>query len=157
MVSGRPPVIMFASEGPKDSVRNIVATGEFVFNLAGLAQAQAMNITSGTYPADVDEFSVAGLEKLASDTVSPPRVAGAPAAMECRLLRVVTLDDTAGQPIASQIVFGQVVRVHIDTVCLVEGLFDITRARTLARCGYRGDYVAVNETFEMLRPVVNPR
>lgn len=155
MVSGRPPVIMFSSEGAKDSVRNILATGEFVFNLAGLAQAQAMNITSGTYPADVDEFAVAGLDKLGSEVVSPSRVADAPAAMECRLLKLVTVEDLAGRPIASQIVFGQVVRVHIDKACLVDGLFDITRARTLARCGYRGDYVAVNETFEMLRPAVN--
>ena len=49
---------------------------------------------------------------------------------------------------------GQVVRVHIDTDYLADGLFDIEKAGTIARCGYRGDYAEVSSVFEMLRPVI---
>ena len=152
--SSTPPILIFGSEGRKDSLDNIEATGEFVYNLATRSQLEAMNQSSGAYAADVDEFVEAGLDKIASDAVAPPRVAGAPAALECRLLEIKPLVDLEGNTLARELVIGQLVRVHIDTAFLTDGLFDIAKARTIARCGYRGDYVEVTETFEMLRPVI---
>lgn len=149
-----PPILIFGSEGRKDSLRNIEASGEFVYNLATRAQAEAMNQSSGTYPPHVDEFTEAGLGKIASEIVAPPRVEGAPAAFECKLLEIKPLVDLEGNGLARELVIGQVVRVHIDPDFLTDGLFDIAKARTIARCGYRGDYVEVTETFEMLRPVI---
>jgi flavin reductase (DIM6/NTAB) family NADH-FMN oxidoreductase RutF len=49
-------------------------------------------------------------------------------------------------------VIGQIVRVHIDNRCLVDGRFELSLAQTIARAGYRGDYVKANQVFEMLRP-----
>lgn len=149
-----PPILIFGSEGRKDSIDNIEATGEFVFNLATRALAEAMNLTSGNYPRGTDEFAVAGLEKAASDVVAPPRVAASPASMECKLLEIKPLVDLDGHRLARELVIGQVVRVHIDPDYLTDGLFDIARAGTIARCGYRGDYAQVNSLFEMIRPVV---
>ena len=68
------------------------------------------------------------------------------------VLPVLPLKDLAGEPTGSALVLGQVVGVHIDPAFLKDGLFDITAARTIARCGYRGDYAAVKRVFEMLRP-----
>lgn len=150
-----PPILIFGSEGRKHSLDNIEATGEFVFNLATRRLAEAMNLTSGTYAAGVDEFEIAGLEKTPSDAVAPPRVAAAPAAMECKLLEVKPLADLDGNRLSRELVIGQVVRVHIDGDYLTDGLFDMVKAGTIARCGYRGDYVEVRELFEMLRPSVN--
>lgn len=155
--SSAPPILIFGSEGRKDSLSNIEATGEFVYNLATRALAEAMNLTSGVFPPETDEFEVAGLEKIASDAVSPPRVAASPAAMECRLLEIKPLVDLDGNRLERELVIGQVVRVHIDPDYLTDGLFDIAKAGTIARCGYRGDYVEAGEPFEMLRPVVNKR
>src|SRR5690554_4676060 len=146
LFSSAPPILIFGSEGRKDTISNIAARGEFVFNLATRHQAQAMNQSSGTYPSGVDEFVEAGLATIASDLVAPPRVAGAPAAMECKLLEIKPLVDLDGAKLGTELVIGQVVRVHIDTECLTDGLFDIEKAETLARCGYRGKYIAVNET-----------
>lgn len=152
-----PPILIFGSEGRKDSLNNIAATGQFVFNLATRALAEAMNLTSAVFPPEIDEFEIAGLEKIASEAVMPPRVAASPASMECRLLEIKPLVDLDGNRLERELVIGQVVRVHIDPDYLSDGLFDITRAGTISRCGYRGDYVEAGETFEMLRPVVNGR
>ncbi len=152
----KPPILIFASDGRKDSVTNIEATGEFVYNLANTAFAAAMNTSSTVCPAAVDEFVLAGLEAEPSDLVAPPRVAGVAAAMECKLVEIQRLRDIHGTLLPSHLVIGQVVRVHINHHCLVDGLFDITRAGTIARCGYRGDYIAVTETFEMVRPKALP-
>ncbi|WP_196260947.1 flavin reductase family protein [Pelagibacterium limicola] len=157
LFNSNPPILIFGSEGCKDSIRNIAATGEFVFNLATRSLAEAMNLSSGVYPADVDEFVVAGLEKVASEAVAPPRVAASPAAMECRLLEIKPLTDLDGNALASALVIGQAVRVHIAREYLNEGQFDTARAGPIARCGYRGDYAEVNGLFEMLRPPVNAR
>lgn len=72
----RPPLIGFASQGRKDSLANCEATGEFVWNLATRAQAEAMNASSAS--GDADEFTLAGLEALPSCLVAAPRVAGSP-------------------------------------------------------------------------------
>lgn len=148
----KPPILIFGSEGRKDTIRNIEHTREFVFNLATRNLAGAVNQTSAVQPPHIDEFVLAGLEKTPSTKVAPPRVAGVAAAMECRLVQVQQLTDAAGVPIDTHLVIGEVVQVHIDQACLVDGLFDIKRAGTIARCGYRGDYVEAGETFEMLRP-----
>ncbi len=147
-----PPIVGFSSGGRKDSQRNVEATGEFVVNLATKNHALAMNLTSAPFPHGVNEFEAAGLLAAPSRLVKPPRVADAPAALECKLLLVLPLRDLNGDPTPSTLILGQVVGVHIDPACLKDGVFDITAARTIARCGYRGDYTEVTEVFEMLRP-----
>jgi flavin reductase (DIM6/NTAB) family NADH-FMN oxidoreductase RutF len=147
-----PPIVGFSSGGRKDSQRNIEATGEFVANLATRRHARAMNLTSAPFPHGVNEFEAAGLTAAPSRLVKPPRVADAPAALECKLLLVLPLKDLEGAPTAHTLILGQVVGVHIDPGFLKDGLFDIAAAGTIARCGYRGDYAEVTQVFEMLRP-----
>jgi flavin reductase (DIM6/NTAB) family NADH-FMN oxidoreductase RutF len=149
-----PPIVGYSSGGRKDSQRNVEATGEFVFNLATSRHARAMNLTSAPYPHGVNEFEAAGLAAAPSRLVKPPRVADAPAALECKLLLVLPLKDLDGRLTASTLILGQVVGVHIDPAFLKGGLFDVTAARTIARCGYRGDYTEVAHIFEMLRPTL---
>ncbi|MGV3650212.1 MAG: flavin reductase family protein [Devosia sp.] len=154
MFSHKPPILIFGSEGRKDTLANVTQSGAFVFNLATSDLAEQMNQSSGAYPPGTDEFEVAGLGKLASETIAAPRVAGAAASMECRVLDIRQLHDLDGEPVSSHLVVGQVTRVHIRTDLLVDGQFDIVRAGTIARCGYRGDYVQATQTFELLRPQI---
>ena len=70
-----PPIVGFASIGAKDTLRNIEATGEFVWNLATHDLADAMNQSCAAVPPEVSEFELAGLTPLASEKVRPPRVA----------------------------------------------------------------------------------
>jgi flavin reductase (DIM6/NTAB) family NADH-FMN oxidoreductase RutF len=151
-----PPIVGFCSGGRKDSQRNAEATGEFVCNLVTSKHARAMNLTSAPFPHGVNEFEAAGLAQAPSRLVRPPRVADAPAALECKLLLVLPLKDLDGQLTPSTLVLGQVVGVHIDPVFLKGGRFDLVAAGTIARCGYRGDYTQVTALFEMLRPTQGP-
>ena len=151
IISEKPPILLFSSEGRKDTVCNIEATREFVFNLATRDLAEAMNVSSADWPSDTDEFEKSGLGKLASEAVAAPRVAGSAAAMECKLLEIKRLKDIDGRDVDAEIVIGQVVRIHIRQDVLSEGQFDAIKAGTIARAGYRGDYLAMTETFEMLR------
>src|SRR6516165_10864734 len=88
-----PPIVGFSSGGRKDSQRNVEATGEFVCNLVTSKHAHAMNLTSAPFPHGVDEMARAGLSAAPSRRVRPPRVADAPAALECRLLLALPLRD----------------------------------------------------------------
>jgi flavin reductase (DIM6/NTAB) family NADH-FMN oxidoreductase RutF len=147
-----PPIVGFSSGGKKDSQCNIEATGEFVASLVTRKHAQAMSLTSAAFAHGVNEMERAGLAAAPSRLVRPPRVADAPAALECKLLLVLPLKDLEGRLTGSTLLLGQVVGVHIDPALLKDGLFDIVAAGTIARCGYRGDYAAVTSVFEMLRP-----
>lgn len=151
-VCDAPPMVMFSSSGRKDSQRNVEATGEFVASLATRALAEAMNRTSAPLPRGVNEFEHAGLAAAPSRVVKPPRVAAAPAAMECKLVHVVPLSDVDGRPTPNTLLVGQVVGVHIDRAYLKDGLFDMAAARTIARCGYLADYAEVASLFQMGRP-----
>lgn len=152
-VAYEPPQVMFASTETKadrvrgkDSVGNIEETGVFCVNIVERAMCDAMNATSGTYDREVDEFTLAGLDRAPCQTIACARVAKAPAALECRLTQVLQLP---GQ--ANFVVFGEVVGVHLREDCLVNGRFDVTRFQPLARLGYR-DYTVVREVFSLKRP-----
>lgn len=152
-VAYEPPQVMFAStsakpdrDGTKDSVANIRETGVFCVNIVEFSARDAMNATSAMLPADVDEFTQAGIEKQPCETVDCARVASAPAHLECQLTQIVPLEGEANFA-----VFGEVTGINLRDDCLVDGIFDVTRFEPLARLGYR-DYTRVNEVFSLKRP-----
>lgn len=150
-VCGHPPMVGFASEGLKDTARNIIETGEFVVNVATSALAEAMNLSSARLQHGEDEFAFAGLERADSRTVRPPRVAAAPAALECKLVSVTEISTIDGDATGNRFVIGQVTGIYINDECLVDGLFDIVQAGVVARLGYR-NYARVTDIFAMIRP-----
>ncbi|GAB4384803.1 flavin reductase family protein [Albidovulum sp.] len=141
-----PPQVMFASTARKDSLNNIEQSGVFAVNVVAHARREAMNLTSGSYPPGTDEFELAGIAKAECVTIPCPRVADAPAVLECRLGRILRLEGPD-----NHLVIGLVTGIHLRDDCIVGGRFDITRFQPLARCGYR-DYAVVREVFEMARP-----
>ena len=159
-VSYTPPQVLF-SGGPrpagrgepvpmKDSVTNAGETGEFVCNIATWDLREQMNASSAHVPAGVDEFAVAGLTKVPSRLVKPPRVAESPVHLECVTVAVYpTLSVPGYRP--NMIVLGKVVGIHIDERVLTDGIVDQSKLRLLGRLGGH-DYVCVNEVFQMRRP-----
>jgi len=148
-----PPQVMFASTaskadqiGTKDSVANIRETGVFCVNIVEYAMRDAMNATSATLGKEVDEFAHAGLDKAACETIACSRVALAPAALECKVTQILTLEGDENYA-----VFGEVVGVHMRDDCLVDGRFDITTYHPLSRLGYR-DYTIIRDLFTLSRP-----
>lgn len=150
-VASRPNLVAFSSEGFKHSIRNARDTGEFVFNLATRSLLEAMNQSSAPYDDGVSEFEATGLEAAPSKTVRPPRVAAAVAALECRLVHFMQLEDVNGRPLDRYLAIGQVLATYIDDAFITDGRFDAVAAGTLSRLGYR-DFAQVTEVFELLRP-----
>ena len=150
-VAGRPPIVMFSSEGDKDTVNLARESGEFVCNFASARLADAINLTSAQYERGTSEFERVGINGLPSRVVSAPRVADAPAALECVVTQIMTQTDRNGAELPVWTVFGQVVGVHIDDAYLAEGLFDTARADPLARMGYR-DFGMLGDVITMKPP-----
>ena len=155
-IADDPPMVGFGSGGSKpdrlykDSWANIEETGEFVFNLATWDTRRQMNTTSGSYPADVDEFREAGLTPAPSKLVKPPRVAEAPVHFECRHFKTIELPaDDPSHP--NCFIIGQVIGIHIDDSLIKDGRVDIVAARPIARLGY-SLYAIVDNKFPMRRP-----
>ena len=124
-----PPVVQFTSVGTKDSLRNAVATGEFVVCLSPEQLVEQVNATATDFPAEVSEFDAVGLEREPSRLVAPPRVAASPVAIECRLLGT---RDFGGD---STVVFGEVVWVAVDERVLRDDRPAIDLLRPMARLG----------------------
>jgi flavin reductase (DIM6/NTAB) family NADH-FMN oxidoreductase RutF len=155
MVGGsNPPSVAFSpglnSRGPKDTLRNVLETGEFVINLVHRGMAESMNLTSKGYPHGVSEWDISGLTPLPSIRVKPPRVAESLVQFECRLHQVVSHGDGPG---AARYVIGEVITAHLspdlwDGEKVIEDL-----VRPVARMG-GPNYLdtAALEIFEMDRP-----
>lgn len=150
----RPPIIGFASSGWKDSVRNIVETREFVWNLATVDLASAMNETSASLPHGEDEFVRAGLTPAESRLVRAPRVAESPVNFECRLSQCIQLTAADGRAVDSWLVLGEVVAVHIDESLLENGIYQTAKARPALRAGGPTAYYTIDESqrFDLIRP-----
>ncbi len=152
-VAFAPPQVMFATtgakpdrDGAKDSAAIIRETGVFCVNVVSYALTDAMNCSSEGFPASVDEFKKAGLEKAECETIDCPRVANAPAAMDCKLTKIVTLPGAA-----NTVVFGEVIGIYIDDNILTDGKIDITKYKPLSRLGYR-DYAVIDKGFTLNSP-----
>jgi flavin reductase (DIM6/NTAB) family NADH-FMN oxidoreductase RutF len=152
-VCGNPPVITFACGfriPPKDTLANVRATGEFVVNIVTEEMAEKMNLTSGDYPADVDEFEISALTPAPSDLVKPPRVRESPVNMECKALQIV---DISTRPQGGSLIIGEVVRFHIDPRLVDNFRIDADKLRAIGRMG-GNEYTRTRSRFEMIRPGV---
>jgi flavin reductase (DIM6/NTAB) family NADH-FMN oxidoreductase RutF len=152
-VGDHPGVVMFASATRKDSQANAEVTREFVCNLATWDTRLQMNLTSAL--TEESEPELAGLEMVPSHVVAPPRVAAAPAALECLYLDTYTIRTRSGDEHVSHVVFGEVVGVYIDDRFVTEeGRLDTAAMRPVARMGY-DEYAVVEFAFRMTRPDVD--
>src|SRR5262245_728181 len=123
-ITDKPPIVMFSSEGAKDSVAFAEETKEFVCSLATFDLRDQMNGTSAPLPRGQNEMLATGLEAAPSRLVKPPRVAASPCALECKWLKTVSFDDINGKAMDRYVVFGHVIGVHIDEKYIKNGRLD---------------------------------
>jgi len=150
-ITDKPPIVMFSSEGAKDSVAFAEETKEFVCSLATFDLRDQMNGTSAPLPRGECEMTATGLEAAPSRLVKPPRVAASPCALECRWLQTVRLKDIEGAPLERFVVFGQAIGVYIDDRFIKNGRLDTAAMKPIARCGY-DEYAVVDRVFSLKRP-----
>ena len=124
----RPPIVSFTSVGDKDTLANVVATGEFVVNLATEPLLEKVNDTSARFGPDVDEAEALGIGLEPSSLVAPARVVHSPASLECTLHSTHELGD-------STLVLGRVVAITVLDEALVDGHPAMEHLRPVSRLG----------------------
>jgi flavin reductase (DIM6/NTAB) family NADH-FMN oxidoreductase RutF len=151
-VCPEPPTIAFSS-GPrakerKDTVRNAEHTGDFVVNVVDDDRAEQMNLSSGEYAADVDEFALTGLTAAPGVRVRAPRVLEAPVSLECRVARIIPVGHGP-----HSLVLGEIVYFHVrdDVYDPATGRIVMARLRPVGRLA-GNQYSHVHDIFEMKRP-----
>ena len=156
MVGGTsPPSLMFSPlldiEGePKDSLKNVCETKEFVVHLVTREMAVGVNEASFAYPQGSAEWDASGFTMLESQVVKPPRVAESPVQFEYRLFQAVRHGEGSS---AAVYVVGEIVMAHIDVALLGEDNRLLLRFEPISRLG-GSDYLdlATGKLFELDRP-----
>ena len=138
----------------KHSESNASMSGEFVCNIVSFELAAAMNDTSAHLAADVSEAEHAGIAMAPSHNVRTPRVAVCPAALECIFVESRPVPKRGGDHIY-QMVFGEVVGIHIDDRFIDGGRVDTVAMQVLTRMGY-DEYAVLDRAFSMSRPDNDP-
>ena len=111
--------------------------------------AEQMNLCSGNYPSEVDEFQLSGLTPVACDIVRPPRVLESHVNMECKAIQVI---EVSTRPWGGSLVLGQIVRFHVDDA-IIDSRFHIDpdKLRAIGRMGGTS-YSRTRDRFDMIRP-----
>ena len=155
ILSSKPVVVGFGigpkrDGGKKDTLVNVEFAGDFVINVVTEGLAEAMNLTSGEYPPEIDEFKEAGLTAVPGDRVKSPRVGESPLNMECRLLQILEFGEA---PRVNRFVIGEVLQIHVQEELLVNNLVKAERLKPVGRLG-EDFYCRTQDIFEMKRPQI---
>lgn len=149
-----PPIVVFSPtlrrDGTKkDTLLNLEKLGEFVVHAATAAFSDQVNLSSKEVPPDESEVALTGLSTVPSAKVRPPRLAEAPAALECVVRQIVPCGTG---PVAANLVIGEVVLMHIaDDLLDARGAVDPRKLKTVARLG-GAFWCHTSDLFELKRP-----
>lgn len=134
---------------PKDTLANLLASGEFVVNLVPFELAVPMNRTAAELEPEHSEFLHADIATAPSAVVRPPRVLLSPASLECRLLHHVALGTGPG---GANLVIGEILHIHLAQEILDERGFPAPEKLDLiGRLGGQL-YCRTRDRFELERP-----
>jgi flavin reductase (DIM6/NTAB) family NADH-FMN oxidoreductase RutF len=152
LLGAQPPILAVApgdrdDGSPKDSARNIRMNHEFVVNLVDESIAEAMNLSAASLPYGVSEIAHAGLSTAPSTLVKPPRIAEAPASMECHEWGTLQIG-------GNRVIIGLIKRLHVKDAYVD---FEKLRIRSedlhmVGRMASPHWYTRTRDRFEMIRP-----
>lgn len=152
VLGANPPIVGFCPGDrepgvPKDTARNVRHNHQFVVHLVDEALAEAMNVTAASASYGVSELEMAGLRTVPSSVVAPPRIAGAPAALECAEWGTVQIGD-------NRLIIGMVLRVHLRDELIDPATLRIRSEnfKVIGRMASPHGYCRTSDRFEMKRP-----
>ncbi|AWI26461.1 flavin reductase family protein [Flavobacterium pallidum] len=153
VVGDDPPHVMFSaarsSGSNKDTLNNVLSTGQFVVNMVTEDIVEQMNKTSEMVAADVNEFELAGLTALESVKIKPFRVKESPITMECELVHHYELENH--QYGGAVVIIGKIVMFHIDDDVLLEDFkIDMDHYKPVSRLA-GANYSRMGEIFTVKR------
>ena len=150
-ITSDPPIVMISindrAEDPKDTLRNIRETNEFVVNVVDRALLEPMVRAAGEWPRGVSEFEVAGLTPVPSVRIAAPGVRESRIRRECRLYRELEIGK-------SVVVFGEVMYGWVDDALLTDGRIDPVKLAPVGRLGGEA-YSLTTDVVKVPRPRVS--
>ena len=156
--SANPPIMIFSparsgrTNETKDTYNNVKQVPEVVINVVNFDIVHQMSLASSPFAPGISEFEKAGFTALPSETIRPKRVAESPVQFECKVIEVKELGDQGG---AGNLVFCEVLRIHINEAVLDEtGMIDQHKIDLVSRMGGNW-YCRADEgsMFEIMKPI----
>jgi flavin reductase (DIM6/NTAB) family NADH-FMN oxidoreductase RutF len=150
VVSGQPPTFVFSPGrgSRKDTLANVREVGEFTINMVTEEVADAMNATSATFEADVDEFAACGLTAVPSSSIRPPMVGECKANIECIVTQIVDIGHVEH---GNGLVIGEAVEIHVARHLLDGTRVDQAELKAIGR-HVGNTYSRTRDLFELVRP-----
>ena len=156
VMSVNPAIVGFNSAAfrdgrKKDTLINIESNREYVINMVDESLAEAMNITSASFPPEIDEFQEAGLTPIKTDLVKAPMVGESPVSLECRLKQILQFGE---EPMTNNFIIGDVLLIHVKDEYISNDEISASSLTLIGRLGGRGidRYCRTTDSFEMQRP-----
>ena len=121
VASCNPPVLLYTqvtqrSGIDKDTLKNLMATGECVVNIVNSDLLEKMNKTSASIDFDQSEFYFADIESCASHIVAPLSVKDSPVRYECTLRDTISMGDLPTG--------GTVILLDVKSIYVRDGLYE---------------------------------
>lgn len=160
LFSTTPPIVIFSpsrrvrDNTVKHTLENVLECPEVVINMADYNMVQQVSLTSCDYPRGVNEFVKGGFTPVKATMVRPPLVKESKISMECRVIEVKSLGNSAG---AGNLVICEILCLHISDSILDEGgMISPLKFQSVSRLGGNW-YSVVNSSnlFEVEKPDVN--
>mgnify|MGYP001303624442 FL=1 len=153
VASCNPPVLLYTQVTQrngvdKDTLQNLMETGECVINIVNAALLEKMNMTSASLAIDESEFNFANVESCASDKVLPRSVKESPVRYECTLRDTISISDL---PAGGTVILLDVKSIYVQDDLYDNGMIDQILVNSVGKMG--GDrFSLTTETVEINRP-----
>ncbi|NPT47260.1 flavin reductase family protein [Paraburkholderia sp. 1N] len=113
ILSVTPPLLGIVAQttptGYKDTVRNVLQSGQYVINVVSEEMAEQVQQCAIDYPSSVSEVEEVGFSTSPSVTVLPKRISESPLQFECRLHQQVEFGAPGSE---TTLLVGEVMLVH---------------------------------------------
>lgn len=153
VASCNPPVLLYTQVTPrsgidKDTLKNLMATGECVVNIVNSDLLEKMNLTCASLSIDESEFDFADVESCTSNIVAPLSVKDSPVRYECTLRETISMGDL---PTGGTVILLDVKSVYVQDDLYNNGMINQQLVDSVGKMG--GDLFSLTSMkVELERP-----
>lgn len=145
VASCNPPVLLYTqvtqrSGVDKDTLKNLIATGECVVNIVDTALLEKMNLTSKALNINESEFDFAGVDRCSSFKVTPLSVKESPIRYECTVRQIIPISDL---PSGGTVILLDVKFVYVRDDLYINGSIDQQLVDSVGKMG--GDTFSLSD------------
>ncbi|MDR1605834.1 MAG: flavin reductase family protein [Streptococcaceae bacterium] len=151
VVSSQPPLVSISMLGQKDSVDNLLETGEAVIHFVNPDNVELMNQTAASLPKTVSEIDRFGIATEPSQTVRVPSISNAPIRFEAKLFQHLPIE--AHGTIVSHLMLLEITNFAFDETIFDEEKFYVKPEifQPIARLA-GNTYSELGQRFDLERP-----